>query len=288
MAKLSIILPSREEPFLTRTIQHLLEQARGDVEVIAVLDGWEQPERLSDPRVTYLWWPEPRGVRPAVNAATRVAQGDYFLKIDAHCAVSEGFDVNLVQSCEPDWIMVPEKYSLDPDTWTRFKEPWQYYYLTYPWDRILGDTPGLHDKNLGPDVNQRFKDRPLDDIVTYQGSAWMLSRQWWNRIGPMDPDRYYIAQEPQELGLRTWVEGGRVVVNKRVWYAHLWKGHQYRRGFPIWKRQWRRAILESSKYGMAQPGMKGVVERFWPVLSTAPLAPWPADWDNPIYREGIS
>lgn len=53
MGKLSIIIPSREEIFLNKTIQDLLVKAKGDIEVIATLDGWvpEEIKRvLDDPK----------------------------------------------------------------------------------------------------------------------------------------------------------------------------------------------------------------------------------------------
>ena len=39
MPKLSIIIPSRNEIFLSRTIQDILENIEEDTEVIAVMDG---------------------------------------------------------------------------------------------------------------------------------------------------------------------------------------------------------------------------------------------------------
>ena len=36
---LSIIIPSYKDPLLQRTIDDILENAQGDIEIIAVLDG---------------------------------------------------------------------------------------------------------------------------------------------------------------------------------------------------------------------------------------------------------
>ena len=52
MSRVSIILPSRNERFLPRTVQDLLDKAKGDIEVIPVLDGYDQPKpSFTDPRV---------------------------------------------------------------------------------------------------------------------------------------------------------------------------------------------------------------------------------------------
>ena len=43
MDKISIVIPSRCEPLLTPTIKDLLVKAKGEIEVIAVLEGyWPQ------------------------------------------------------------------------------------------------------------------------------------------------------------------------------------------------------------------------------------------------------
>jgi glycosyltransferase involved in cell wall biosynthesis len=288
VSKVSILIPSREEPFLQRTIDDLLLQRDGDVEIIALLDGWwPNPPLKDDPHVKQIHWTVPQGLRSCLNAGARVATGDYLLKIDAHCAVSEGYDVELAKVCGDDSIVVPAKYSLNADTWTRYREPWQYFYLTFPWDPTLNH-PGLHDKACGPDVNAaRAHIQPIDDILSYQGSAWFLTKQHFERIGPMDPARYYVAQEPQELGLATWLNGGRVVIHKGVWYAHLWKGRDHKRGFRLIKPRWVRALRASAEHWMAQSGFPALVEKFWDVLHEAPVGPWPDDWQDPKYRVAI-
>ena len=48
----SIIIPSRNEPFLQHTIDDILAKAAGEIEVIVVLDGyWPTFELKQDPRV---------------------------------------------------------------------------------------------------------------------------------------------------------------------------------------------------------------------------------------------
>ena len=47
----SVLIPSlNEELYLNKTIQNVLENARGDIEVIPILDGWEPTSRIDDPR----------------------------------------------------------------------------------------------------------------------------------------------------------------------------------------------------------------------------------------------
>ena len=48
MSKLSVIVPARNELFLNKTVDDLFAKAHGDVEVIAVLDGyWPGEQQLT-------------------------------------------------------------------------------------------------------------------------------------------------------------------------------------------------------------------------------------------------
>ena len=56
---LTVIIPSKTEKFLQRTIQDVLEKATGDIEILPVLDGYTLPpeEIVTDPRVRYIHLP---------------------------------------------------------------------------------------------------------------------------------------------------------------------------------------------------------------------------------------
>ena len=48
--RVSVIIPSRNERFLTKTVIDLLAKAQGDIEIIAVLEGyWPDPPLPEDP-----------------------------------------------------------------------------------------------------------------------------------------------------------------------------------------------------------------------------------------------
>lgn len=275
--RVSILIPSREEPYLVRTVQDVLAQARGDVEVLVILDGWWSHLLPADPRVHILHWGEPLGLRPSLNAAVAVSSGEYLFKLDAHCALAEGFDLILKGACAPSDVVVPAKYSLDPEKWTRFRDPWHYFYLLWPWQpQEDGSTKfvGLQDRNYGRAYNAPREGVRVDDILSFQGSAWMLRRSWWDHLLPdgMNP-KYYCAQEPQEIGLRSWTEGGRCRIVKDTWYAHLWKGSGVnKRRFTREKDPWNQATIWSCRQWMRHPGFARLIEQF------GPLPGWPADW----------
>jgi hypothetical protein len=48
-----------------------------------------------------------------------------------------------------------------------------------------------------------------------------MSRARWNWLGELQEEGYgTFTQEPIELALKTWLGGGKVMVNKKTWYAH--------------------------------------------------------------------
>ena len=89
----SIIIPSRNEKYLGKTIEDLLTKAVGEIEIIAVLDGyWPEPKIPDNDRLILIHRGSPQGMRPAINAATAIARGRYLMKCDAHCLFAPGFD----------------------------------------------------------------------------------------------------------------------------------------------------------------------------------------------------
>ena len=93
MSKLSVIIPSRNEMFLAKTVEDILAKAHGDIEVIAILDGyWPTPLLKTDNRLIVLHRGKPMGMRAAVNAAAAIAKGKFIMKCDAHCMFAAGFD----------------------------------------------------------------------------------------------------------------------------------------------------------------------------------------------------
>lgn len=228
----SIIIPSRQERFLDNTINDVLKNATGEIEVFVILDGYEAETFVFDPRVRYIRLPASRTMqkRIGINTAVAQAQGEFVMALDAHCMVGPGFDEILAKDCEDSWVVIPRRYKLEPETWTTKNQvdgtlPVDYEY----WK--------LHEFNLGYLKPYRWDGRALerkhimvDDTLTFQGSCWFMKRSYFQKMGFMKTEGYTgWGQEDVELSMETWVNGGRVVVNKNTWYAHLYKGKKYGR-----------------------------------------------------------
>src|SRR3990167_5315541 len=99
--KLSIIIPGRNEEFMARTIEDVLEHTSDITEVIAIYDGWLPSEPLkSDPRVTIIYNPVSIGQRASVRQGAKLSKSKYVMKLDAHVAVDKDFDLKMIKAME--------------------------------------------------------------------------------------------------------------------------------------------------------------------------------------------
>lgn len=277
---LSIILPVYREPYLNNTLRCLLKAA-DDIEIIPVIDGCHLEEPIiEDPKIKPIFLEKNKGMRGAINEGIRAAKGEYLMKIDAHCVIEEGYDKKLTNFPE-NWLMIPRRYPLIEDIWDRdvkgrIKD---YHYLTFP---------GTDDPKYGYSFQvQPFKREgpDIDDTMTFQGSCWLANRDYFMKhVGFLDSTYYgTFAQEQQEIGLKYWLGGGAVKVNKNVWYAHLFKkGKHYESAKFSVRHKKDEAHVKGNEYstrhwmGNEEPNMihpfSWLVEKFWP------LPEWPDNW----------
>lgn len=267
------------------TVESLLRNAVGDVEVIVVLDGyWPITKEAvpEDKRVVILHRGKAQGMRPAINSAVAISTGQWLMKIDAHCDVSHGYDESLKQYSHDETVMVPRRLSLDPFTWTleqNGKSPVDAHYLSYPFEREGDRKCGLH----GTVWNARARARKsflIDNEMSSQGSCWFMSRRWWDHMGPMEVSKYgNFIQEFQELGLKTWLGGGTVLVNKYCSYSHWHKG-KHGRGYFISRGEQDRGADFATRYWMTDSWKERVHDLKWLIELFAPVPGWPEDLDK--------
>jgi len=292
MSRVSILIPSRNEKFLTKTIKDLLAKAAGEIEIIVNVDENYPEEGLVD-GVTYLHPPKPIGMRPGINTCALAATGDWFLKLDGHCMLSEGFDVVLKENCDQDWIAVPSRYSLDPVNWAiekNGKPRRDYHFLSSP----IGGLMKRNDYTMhGVEWWARCKERlnkseyDIDDEMSSQGSCWFISRRLWNQFGGMHVEGYgTFTNEFQELGLQAWLGGGRVIINKKAWYAHLHKGKQYGRMYHLDEAEKRRGQRYCATYWMNNKWEKRVHDFEWLIDKFWPVPDWPENWKE-LHAQGF-
>src|SRR5258708_354213 len=132
---LSVIIPSYYDPYLQKTVNSILKNATGDIEIIAIQDGpIDKAPIKADKRVKLIVLPKNVGMRGAINAGLKQARGKFIMKCDAHCTFAAGFNKVLAANCDTDQLMIPRRYTLNETHWRRdLKRPFRdYHYLTYP------------------------------------------------------------------------------------------------------------------------------------------------------------
>jgi glycosyltransferase involved in cell wall biosynthesis len=236
---LSIIIPSYKDPCLAKTINSLLTNAKGEIEIIVVLDGYfptfDLPE---DSRVIYIYQ-ENTGMRGAINTGIAFANGEYLMRTDEHCMFAEGFDEALVKTIEDNWIVTPRRYKLNPVEWKVMEDgPIDYEKL------VIRETPSR--KFSGVEWKGRAKERRdimVDETMWMQGSCWFMTRSWWDKvISELQSEGYGTHyQDTTEMIFKTWRAGGKLMVNKNTWFAHKHRSfnrtHHYseQKAIPEWE-----------------------------------------------------
>ena len=281
---LSIIIPSYKETYLLTTLNNILDCARGDIEIFVNVDDKTSKK---DPRVTFHYAKSPLGMRGGINKGLAQARGKYVMKCDAHCVFAPGFDKAITENMEDNWLVIPRRYSLYADGWQRDLRfpPKDYHYLAYPaQSRFYG-------KAMFPVVWKERgitrKDYQIDDTMIMQGSCYIASRKYFmKKVGFLDDKQETYSPfggEQMEVGLKYWLGGGRIKVNKETWYAHLFKNSRYYREIGYGSRSYKVGIKAkgswewSTKHWMnnEEPGMihpfSWLIEKFWPVPT------WPVD-----------
>ncbi len=290
MSELSVIIPNRNSLFTSKTIEDVLKNAGCEVEVIVNVDeNWPLP-LSTDKRVTYIHPPAPIGLRQAVNNCVKLARSKYIMKTDDHCAFGPNFGRILIDNHASDrWIQIPRRYALDAENWKIGNEgdskyPIDYMYIDFPLKGKDHDD-GMHGVPWKRPERDQFE---IDETPSMQGSCYFMSKNHYvNNLGYMSEEGYgQFAQESQELGFKTWLMGGKLIVNKKTWYAHLHKGKTYGRMY-----QFPGGTVDASNWSAEhwlndrESGMKYKFE--WFIDQKFPGMPsWTKDWKEQIRQMG--
>ena len=235
MSKLAVVIPSRNEVHLTKTVDGIFSATRGPVSVWAVIDGGEWPEDWAatverhSPNLHTIRFGASHGLRASVNAAVAACQCDAILKCDAHVKFSDGFDQVLLSALGDREVLIPRRLRLDAERWEVINDSRpavDYEYLTPPND----ENGGLKGKIWEERAKERA-DLLVDDVPLFQGSCWLMKREYFEFLELLDEETYgSFFKEPLEIALKAWLSGGRVRVCKVATYAH-W--HKQRRGYVL-------------------------------------------------------
>lgn len=294
---LSIVLPSRNEEWLSETLADLWQNLRGNTEVIVVLDGAPEVKPLPpDPRLTVIRHQVSRGQRASTNDAVKLSRATYIMKVDAHCAFEPGFDVKLIagmRELSDNVTMVPIMRNLHVFDWVcedghrRYQGPsgeckecakptvkdvvWnpkrRPQSTSYRFDHEL------HFQYFGEYQKRPEGQGPYSETMSLQGSAFLLTRERYWALDICEEKFGSWGAQGTEVACKTWLSGGRCVVNHNTWYAHLFRTQGGDFSFPY--KQDNGQVERARKYSQQL-----FLDNTWP-KQTLPLA-WLVDKFAPV------
>jgi len=304
MKDLSVIIPARNEILLAKTIEDVLSNARADTEVIAVLDGyWPEPPVYDDPRIIIIHRTEPIGQRAATNEGARLSQAKYIMKLDAHCALGEGFDIKLMEDCQPDWTMVPSMYNLHAFNWRCLNcEAISYQgfqpdqckkcnCVDFEMDMIWKPRKNRITFSWRFDKNLQFQywgshcKRPecqgdIIETMSFIGACMFLERDRFWELGGMDEKHGSWGQFGTEIACKSWLSGGKLVTTRKTWFAHMFRTGNFSKDgsssfpYPLSGNAVNRARKYSQDFWNNNRWEKAIHPVSWLVEKFAPVPDW--------------
>lgn len=304
---LSVIIPARNEMFLSGTIEHLLENKRAKTEIIAVLDGsWADPGIKQHADVNVIYVPEPIGQRAATNIGAKLAKGKYLMKMDAHCTWEEGCDQKMIEGFKvmgDNVTMVPIMRNLHMFDWKCYKCGWKKYQGPTPqkceqcgathrlrrkmmwigkhnpqsWSYCFDAAPHFQyfEEYKHREATKEARKIKFTETMSLQGSCFMSTREKYFDLNLCDEAFGSWGNQGIEVALKTWLSGGRVIANHNTWYAHMFRTQGGDFSFPYEQRgvsKTKKATWQfflNGKWDKQKYPISWLVEKFWPVKGWA-------------------
>ena len=292
MKDLSILIPARNEEFLKRTVEDILSNIEGQTEIIVVLDGYET-DLPQDKKLRVIYNPVSIGQRAATNQACKLSKAKYVMKVDAHCAFDKGFDVKMMAGMHDDWTMIPVMRNLHVFNWVCENGHKRYQSPSGPCKECGKPTkkdivwiPKIKPQSTSYCFDSEphfqyfnaYKKRPevkgnITETMSIQGSCFMMTRDKYWELNVCDETFGSWGSQGIEVACKTWLSGGRVVVNHKTWYAHMFRtqGGDFGFPYPISGDQTNKAKQLSKKIWFDNMWPKQIyplswlLEKFWPV-----------------------
>jgi hypothetical protein len=134
------------------------------------------------------------------------------------------------------------------------------------------------DKDLKFQYWGSLGDRPeskgdIADTMSFVGACFFMHRKRYWDIGGSDEEFGSWGQQGTEISCKSWLSGGRVVVNKKTWFSHMFRTQGGDFGFPYPQsgrqvehaRKYSKELFREGKWkGMKYP-LSWLIKKFAPV-----------------------
>jgi hypothetical protein len=227
------------------------------------------------------------------------------MKVDAHCSFDKGFDRKMLEAFKvtgDDVTMVPVMRNLWAFDWKCYHCGWKRYQGPTPKtceqcgksDKIrrkmmwvgknnpqstsycFDSTPHFQyfeDWKHRPQYQKDKQEKGFTETMSLQGSCWMLTRKKYWELDVCDEKFGSWGSQGIEVAVKTWLSGGRVLVNHATWYAHLFRtqGGDFGFPYPISSKDQKKAqnyardLFFNNNWPLQKYPLSWLLEKFWPV-----------------------
>jgi len=251
--------------FLNNTIEDILKNKEDETEIIAVIDGnWNYIPLKLHPDVKVIYLPESIGQRAATNVGVRISKAKWVMKVDSHCSFDKGFDRKMIEAFEK----VGDMVTMVPTMRNLHVFDWKCNYCG--WKKYQGPTPlvcpecGRKDKirrkivwigKRNPQSNsfcfdstphfqywneytkrecykKELEETGLTESMSIQGSCFALTREKYLELNICDESVGSWGNQAIEVACKTWLSGGKILINHNTWFSHLFRTAGGDFGFP--------------------------------------------------------
>ena len=299
--------------FINKTIEDILINIEMDTEIIVVYNGaWPDPGIPQHERINMIHYVEKIGQRVATNTGVRLSKAKYVMKLDAHCSFDKGFDRKLIENMQDNWTVAPIMKNLHAFNWKCYKCGAQWYQGPTPIrcmkvqenklvenrdcsgadfrrKMIWKPRRGTHSTSysfdaephfqyfnnytIRPEYKETLEKTGLTESMSLQGSCFMCTREKYWELDICDETVGSWGNQGIEVACKTWLSGGRVIINHKTWYAHMFRtqGGDFGFSHPMpgnevlltKKKVW--DLFFNNNWPKQIYPVSWLIEKFWPV-----------------------
>ena len=281
---------------------------------------WAKPAVPIHEKVNLIYVPVSIGQRAATNIACKLASGKYVMKVDAHCSFDKGFDRKMLDAfketgdnvtmaptmrnlwafdwkcakCGKKWYQGPTPLKCQETDYKKTGQPCDSNRFVKKMMWIGKERPQsnsfcfdsqphfqyFNDYTKRPEYKEMLDKTGMTETMSLQGSCFMCTKDKYWELNISDEAVGSWGNQGLEVACKTWLSGGRVLVNHRTWYAHMFRTQGGSFGFPYpqsgrevqkTKDLLAKLFLENKYPNQIKP-LSWLLDKFWPVPGWDDLA----------------